>query len=357
MSTVPLYETRSNADAWHAVTAPGGYEWWYFDAEDPATDTQIVAIFLEGFVFHPGYLRSYNRYLKRPTRLLPPTAKDFVCAYLVVYQHGKVAYQFMTQHPAGAFEASRDRAEVTIGQNRLTQAGDGSLWLSMSGCPWKLTWQGPKLLRGQTLAAELAFTPTLPHPPAERMFFTRNLAGAEHHWVIANPRCEVSGSITVSGGAAPVEIHFRGRGYHDHNYGTAPIGPGLSRWIWGRLFTDDGTVSFHFASPKDASIPDEVHLLQAASTGISEIGVNHVQASWSKWSWWGLAYPKWMTFDDRLTLRNPRLIDSSPFYLRLMYDASYLGHAAKAFCEVAYPHRLRLPILGRMIEMSIQSCE
>ena len=60
------------ADGWHAVAAPGGYEWWYFDAEDPATDTQLVAIFMEGFVFHPGYIRAYELYRRRPTRVAPP---------------------------------------------------------------------------------------------------------------------------------------------------------------------------------------------------------------------------------------------------------------------------------------------
>ena len=48
------------------------------------------------------------------------------------------------------------------------------------------------------------------------------------------------------------------------------------------------------------------------------------------------------------------MIDSSPFYLRIMYDASLRGtQCGRAFCEVAYPHRLRWPVLGRMIEMSI----
>jgi len=56
---------------------------------------------------------------------------------------------------------------------------------------------------------------------------------------------------------------------------------------------------------------------------------------------------------DALELSNPRLIDSSPFYLRMIFDASCRGRPAQAFCEVAYPHRLRWPILGRMIEMSV----
>ena len=36
--------------------------------------------------------------------------------------------------------------------------------------------------------------------------------------------------------------------------------------------------------------------------------------------------------------------------MRLIYAAD---HGGTAFCEIAYPHRLRWPVLGRMIEMSI----
>jgi hypothetical protein len=56
-----------------------------------------------------------------------------------------------------------------------------------------------------------------------------------------------------------------------------------------------------------------------------------------------------------LQLVNPKVVDASPFYLRLAYDASLRGISATAFCEIAYPHRLRWPILGRMIEMSINT--
>ena len=66
-----------------------------------------------------------------------------------------------------------------------------------------------------------------------------------------------------------------------------------------------------------------------------------------------LAYPNRLRMGEAMELRNPRLIDSSPFYLRLIYDATCRGKQGSAFCEVAYPHRLRWPILGRMIEMSI----
>src|SRR4249920_3011226 len=89
MPTIPLFTPTPIPDAWHNVTAPGGYEWWYFDAEDVANDRQIVGILLDGFVFHPKYLRAYAWYRRFPTRIAPPLPRWFRCAYFVVYERGR----------------------------------------------------------------------------------------------------------------------------------------------------------------------------------------------------------------------------------------------------------------------------
>jgi carotenoid 1,2-hydratase len=348
MPTVAMHETTNHADASHQVTAPGGYEWWYFDAEDPQQDVQVVAILLDGFVFHPGYLRADARYRRRPTRVKPAVPADYPCAYFVVYRGGRIWRQFMTQFPPGSLKASTQRPEVTVGPNSLRLDGDDR-HLSMSGTPWRVTGRGPQLLADETLTAELTFTPTLAHPPLERIFLSRAMTGADHHWVIANPLCSVSGTITCAGES----LRFAGRGYHDHNYGTGPLGPGLKRWIWGRVLLDDQVTTFHYARPLDARLPDEVHLVQADASGVAEVVVQRVEADWSRKTALRLAYPQQVRFDDTLTLTRPRVVDPSPFYLRLIYDAQVGGRSGQAFCEIAYPHRLRWPILGRMIEMSI----
>jgi carotenoid 1,2-hydratase len=213
-----------------------------------------------------------------------------------------------------------------------------------------LTWQGPRLLESQTLSAELTFTPHFRHAPAERVFLSRKVCGAEHHWVVANPLCSVTGSIECGG----QKVEFRGRGYHDHNYGTAPLGPGLRRWIWGRvLFGDDSVATFHFAQARDDALEDEVHLIEADATGLRETPIATVEADWSRRTGALLQYPEKLRLENALWLSNPRLIDSSPFYLRLTYDAQRGDRRGTALCEIAYPHRLRIPVLGRMIELSI----
>src|SRR5215203_1319421 len=112
--TLELLQHPAIADAWHNVTAPGGYEWWYFDAEDVEQDRQIVAILFDGCVCHPGYLRKYFWYARRPTRVAPPLPNEYLCAYFAVYHAGKIEHQFMTQYPAEQFEARRDLRHVKM---------------------------------------------------------------------------------------------------------------------------------------------------------------------------------------------------------------------------------------------------
>lgn len=364
MALIPLYSSPALPDASHAVVAPGGYEWWYFDAEDHATDTQIVAIVLHGFVFHPGYLRAHAKYLRNPTRRQPVTPDHFPCVYLCVYRKGKIAHQFMTQYKASDYQASTRQVQVQIGPNTL-DANPNGLRLSLLGTPWKLTWQGPQTLTDQTLQAWFDFKPTFTHPPLERVFLSRQMTGAEHHWVIANPHCQVSGKINLRSKDQPDQIiDFSGVGYHDHNYGTGPLGPGLKRWIWGRAIVADQVLTFHYAVPRDCKLKDEIHLVRAADHKIQAIDVDRVECDWTKISSVGLRYPSAIAFHPpgspslgtdsmAFVLDNPRVIDAAPFYMRLVYDARIGDRVTTAFCEVAYPNRLRYPILGRMIEMSI----
>ena len=351
MPTFPLFEPRDTpaANAWHRVTSPGGYEWWYFDAEHATQDIQIVAILFDGFVFHPGYLRADTRYRRRPTRILPPLPSQYPCAYFVIYESGKVLAQFMTQYAPTEFRASTVRADIFIGPNLLT-TDPGGLRLSMSGTPWRLTASGPRHLEGSDLRAKLTFRPLFDHAPAERTFLSRRMTGAEHRWVIASPLCAVEGEVRLGQRIIP----FAGRGYHDHNYGTGPLGPGLARWTWGRLLTSDHAVIFHAAEPRDPHAPLESHLISADATGLRDLESGPPAMTGRRLTSTLLTYPRRINLGAALELSRPRLVDSSPFYLRLQYDAHQHRHpAGRAFCEIACPHRLRWPILGRMIEMSI----
>jgi carotenoid 1,2-hydratase len=357
MPTLPLYlPSRKSRDATHRVTAPGGYEWWYFDAEDPATDTQIVAILLDGFVFHPEYLRRCAAYHRAPTRNAPPVPSDYPCAYFIVYRAGKILAQFMSQYSPGSFQSSTASPQVNVGLNTMSCEDSKNYQLHLEGSPWHLTWQGPKRPDGGKLSGDFTFSPALPHDPHEREFLSHRMTGADHRWIIAAPLCKTTGTIryTPSAGGAEEVIPFSGRGYHDHNFGSGPIGPGLRRWMWGRVLLESRVLTFHLAAPRDRSLPPETHLIDANLESFQERTDQHWEYPIDRRGGSGLGYPSTLQYGNQLTLSEPRVIDSTPFYLRLIYRAAIPGQpATNALCEIAYPHRLRWPVLGRMIEMSI----
>ena len=356
MPSVELLNRHAHPDGWHNVRSPGGYEWWYFDAEDAATDTQVVAIFMEGFIFHAGYLRRYDRYRRHPTRHLPPVAGDFPCVYLCVYREGRVWKQSFTQFQPEAFQAATSCCDVRIGADNAvrTLRDDGTFELRLHGVPWELTARGPVHRRDQSLTAQLRFSPSreaAEDQTAPRRFLSRAMTGADHFWSVIAPRCNVQGTI----GWTDTSFTFSGTGYHDHNYGTAPIGDGLARWTWGRaMFGGDRVVTFHHAEPTDRLLPVETHLIEATPQGTRELPTERVAADWSLVSnpAMRLRYPRSIDFGPALRLSEPRVVDPSPFYLRLTFTAESFGERSTAFCEIAYPHRLRWPLLGRMIEMS-----
>lgn len=356
---VPLHDVPPCPDGWHAVTAPGGYEWWYLDAEDRQSDLRLVGILFQGFVFHPRYLREYWHYRRHPTRVPPPLPSDYCCAYLAVYRGGTLAGQFMSQYPSQQFAARADTVDVSVGPNRLWADGAG-LQLHLQGTPWHLTATGPKRISGEKLAADVTFEPALAVPALQRRFFSRQLSGADHYWIIANPLCRARGSVMIAGQT----ISLDGLGYHDHNFGTGPIGPGLKRWFWGRVLRDDRLLSFHFSRGRDPTVGNQIIAIrgQADQPDLTQNDVPLARFRFSRRTAMGLSYPAAASLGvaaegDVLRLTRGRVIDSQPFYLRLIYDAVLDGDSSRpatALCEVAYPHRLRWPILGRMIELSIE---
>ncbi len=339
-----MYTKPQHPDAHHRVKAPGGYEWWYVDAASSDSRTHVVAILFDGYCFHPGYLRTHARFLRRPTKTNPALPSDYPCAYLAVYRDGKLHRQFLTQVPPDQFEASTTEPRVRVGRSSLVPTGDG-LRLFMAGTPWTLTARGPQLIEKESLGCDLTLTPTPAVVPEERIFLSRGMTGQHHGWIPAAPRCAVRG--TVAGEA------FDGVAYHDHNYGTGPLGDGLRRWVWGRVFTKSRLLSFHLAEPRDEHLPTERHAYEVTDNGYANVPAEALAADWSARSATRLPYPNTIRLGDALELTQPRMLDDSPFYLRVLYDAWCDGETNEAMVEVGHPHRLRYPILGRMLEMAI----
>jgi hypothetical protein len=268
---IPLYDSPPSPDAWHRVRAPGGYEWWHFDAEDAQHDRRLVVTFYDGYVFDPTYQRCYAAFRRQPTRHSPPLPSEFPCVEVALYENGQA--RFSKKLTAGKFVGSDDSPALAIGDNRVEKLGY-SLRIS---------------LRDDSLSVQMTFTPKFSHAPIELL-----LDG--HHWIVADPLCDVDAKIQFFGEA----IEFRGRGFRDHHFGTAP--PPRSRQ--GRVLLDDAMCVFRIS-------PSPI-LIEADESGMWQTQL--------------------IQLDQAISLSNPRALDSS----RMIYDAIWRGRAAKALCTIIH---------------------
>jgi hypothetical protein len=285
----------------------------------------FVATLYDGFPSDPRYLRQYAAYRRRPTRYQPPVPADYPCARAAVYRNGRVLAQFIAPFPRGSLVAATERPDAQLGPNVMRQGSDGRYHVEFEG---------------DVLRLALDFAPTLPHAAHELTSLSRQMTGAEHRWVIAAPRCDVSGTVRFSPGQGQPEqtIDFTGVGYHDHRYGTGPLGPGLRRRTWGRLLLDDGgAVTFHAAEPRDRSCPTETHLVVADGSGVTERPAVEWHVAAERRTAAGLSLPERVQLGPELSLAEPRLIDASAFALRATYTADCNGRRATALCEVTFP--------------------
>jgi hypothetical protein len=117
---------------------------------------------------------------------------------------------------------------------------------------------------------------------------------------------------------------------------------------------DDKAAAFHLAVPQDSSLGAEFHLVEADAAGVRAARRDHAPSSdWGRRSASLLRFPPDLDLGAGLILGDGRVVDATPFSLRLVYDAAWSCRPGTAFCEVLYAHRLRWPLVGRMFEMSI----
>jgi hypothetical protein len=265
---------------------------------------------------------------------VPP---DFPFAHFAVYEGERPVAQFTMVAAPEEFAASPHEPAVNVAGTEFVRERDGSLALRLRGLPMNEASGGPG--GAACLSAQLVFRPLLRHALCEM-----DLAGTRpgvdvHRWVIAAPACEVTGSIvfTPAGDASRAgvrEIAFRGRGYHDHRYGTAPPSATLRRWASGRVFLGGTTYVFHAARPLDREATECVRLVRCDPEGIHEVERGPTRVAWNNGG--PLPYPAELTGDGGLRLTTPRMIDSDRCRVRLLYHAEAPGGGEKgtAWCEV-----------------------
>ncbi|MCX7029791.1 MAG: hydroxyneurosporene dehydrogenase [Spirochaetes bacterium] len=173
----------------------GTYEWWYFDFSLDDGSTLVIVYLTKDFT--------------RPQAPLSP-----VVTFSFDGPDGTTVSRAVTAE-ASDFSAAKDRCDVRIGA--CTAAGD---------------------LRGYTVhyedadvSADLRLAGTVPawRPGTGHAFFA---------WLPSVPKGTVEGTLSI-GGATPI---VTGVGYHDHNWGNAPLLDLVHDWYWGRARIGDYTV-------------------------------------------------------------------------------------------------------------------
>lgn len=183
----------------HPSTDKHAFEHWYFDAH--LDDGRIVVAMLQ-------------------TRELVHRKPG---VEIHVYSADGERREAIKQYSDAELTVSAERCDVQVGRSfaKVTGEEDGLPVYHVS-------------VAEDDLAFDLTFTAEVPPwMPGrgqtsynDREFFA---------WVVGAPRARVAGTVTVDG----VTTEVAGRGYHDHNWGVGDMKRIISKWYWGRLYTDD----------------------------------------------------------------------------------------------------------------------
>ncbi len=173
----------------------GTYEWWYFDAHLDDGAKLVVVFFTKNFTD-----------IKRP--LAPMVRIDLDLP-------NGTSYNKIAETKPEEYSASRDQCEVRIGEN------------SFSGDLHRYTITA----RIEDIAVDVTLISEVPawRPGTGHLYFGPQ-DEHEFDWLPAVPQGTVDATYSVGGEARTAS----GVGYHDHNWGNAPMNSLINHWYWAR---------------------------------------------------------------------------------------------------------------------------
>jgi carotenoid 1,2-hydratase len=320
---------------------PGAYEWSYFDALSDDGRYALVAIYFLGTPMSPYY--------KAVDAGGQPLPVDWCGVFFTLHERiggrwRERAYAY-NLHRESVF--SDTAPEIVVGKSGVAFRKDHT------AAVWTLAVEEPGLWRGR-VRARLKFVAAEPRGP-----ILREGDAQAHAWVCAAPDGLVEGTVTLPTGR---EIAFRGRGYHDHNFGTLPFAD-TGIWYWARAhfpaagpFTS--AVVYHRETPPGMGSDQTVLLLYRRGGGPPESPVITIEATEPTRNAYGLRYDRALHWSARggdligsLVLQGDRgALAEGPFYRRLpatMTLESGERQTAEGIGEVFRPARLCGPIASR----------
>ena len=216
-------------DALHIdVGAKNQFEWWYFDAHLEGGYT-LVAFFYAAYP-NPGL--DQGKIAVELTLLRPDGRKT----------------QKVIKFNKSQFFASGEIPHVTIGNNTMkaTFTNDGlpiyEIFLEDEDLMFELTYKAQ--VKGWKPGTGYSHFADLGH----------------FAWVVPFPRASVEGSIRDGDKTMSV----KGVGYHDHNWLNFSFQSIIEYWMWGRVYSENFTLSYAFIQCNDKVDRHAVKVLMAA---------------------------------------------------------------------------------------------
>ena len=216
-------------DALHIdVGAKNQFEWWYFDAH------------LEG-----GYTLIAFFYAAYPN---PGLDQGKIAVELTLLRPDGTKTQKVIKYKKDQFYASREEPHVTIGSNTMkaTFTDDGlpvyEIFLEDEELMIQLTYKAQ--VKGWKPGTGYSYFADLGH----------------FAWVVPFPRASVEGHVRDGDKMMTVT----GVGYHDHNWLNFSFQSIIEYWMWGRVYSENYTVSYAFIQCNDKVDRHTVKVLMAA---------------------------------------------------------------------------------------------
>jgi carotenoid 1,2-hydratase len=229
----------------------------------------------------------------------------------------------MTERGRGAMQ--RDAHRFVIGPSRLHWDGQAlTITIDEVGMPL------PRRVRG-----------TVRVVPAGLSTFTAPLDDAgRHRWGPIAPAARVEVSLDEPA------LRWQGHGYLDSNEGDEPIAQAFSTWDWARAPLADGGAAVVYDVRQRGGAPDRVIAARFGADGHAEPfdppprGVLPASA-------WRVA--RQMRSEAGVPPRLAQTLEDTPFYVRSVVDASWLGEELSAVHESLDCRRLDTAVVRAML--------
>ncbi|CAK6481356.1 lipocalin-like domain-containing protein [Peribacillus castrilensis] len=195
---------KSFEDGMRMDGAEGTYEWWYFDAHLDNGAKMVVVFFTKPYTMPHLPLSPFIR-----LNIELPDGRSI---------------QKIKTFDAKDFSSSRETCDVKIGDNRFygdlqhysiqAELDEVSVDVQLEGqiSPWR--------------------------PKSGHMYYGEKESEQLFAWLPSVPQGKVSATFTVG----DEKFSSEGVGYHDHNWGDAPVKSLIHHWYWGRAEIGNFTV-------------------------------------------------------------------------------------------------------------------